>query len=215
MSASPCSLQTSLYEAPSFLASPSLDAGQSMASLDHPSEPIFLRRRIEGELYYVRDGNINDYALGFKMTIKTEIDRIFFNWQNLRRPSSMVMLYQLSVVSSNTKALHPPQLNIPSDGVVPTKMEDNAFKWEILFTVFSITMACTGHVIDEVDVLIQLNVTMNSASNVTVLNINRKKTCLKGNHDTAYAVYNGIKATDFKETVHPCVTRQATRYCSR
>jgi len=45
--------------------------------------------------------------------------------------------------------------------------------------VFSIRLPCTGMMSGEVDVRIQLNVTIFSTSNVTVLDVRRKKICLK------------------------------------
>jgi len=39
---------------------------------------------IPGELYYVKDGIINDYALTFNLPLKPNVDEIYFNWQNLR-----------------------------------------------------------------------------------------------------------------------------------
>jgi len=38
----------------------------------------------ESELYYVRNGILNSYALSFKMPIPASIDSIYFTWQNLR-----------------------------------------------------------------------------------------------------------------------------------
>lgn len=40
---------------------------------------------IPGELYYVRAGIINDYALSFNLPIKSDVDVIYFDWQNLGR----------------------------------------------------------------------------------------------------------------------------------
>ena len=39
---------------------------------------------IKSELYYVRDGIINNYALSFNMPINANIDEIYFTWQSLR-----------------------------------------------------------------------------------------------------------------------------------
>jgi len=39
---------------------------------------------IPGDLYYVKDGIINDYALTFNIPIKSNVDEIFFNWQSFR-----------------------------------------------------------------------------------------------------------------------------------
>ncbi len=42
---------------------------------------------IPGELYYVRNGIINEYALQFNMPVKTGRE-IYFNWQNKRKSHS-------------------------------------------------------------------------------------------------------------------------------
>ena len=39
---------------------------------------------IEGDLFYVRNGTVNDYALSFNLLIRPEHDNIYFTWQNLR-----------------------------------------------------------------------------------------------------------------------------------
>ncbi|KAK2154323.1 hypothetical protein LSH36_271g06047 [Paralvinella palmiformis] len=39
---------------------------------------------IEGDLFYVRNGTVNDYALSFNLLIRPEHDNIYFCWQNLR-----------------------------------------------------------------------------------------------------------------------------------
>lgn len=47
-------------------------------------------------------------------------------------------------------------------------------------SVFSIGIPCSGHITAQVDIRIQINVTMRSNGDITVLNINRRKACLKG-----------------------------------
>lgn len=37
---------------------------------------------VPGELYYCRDGVVNDYALSFNLPIKTDITEIYFSWVN-------------------------------------------------------------------------------------------------------------------------------------
>ena len=39
---------------------------------------------IHSELFYVRDGIINTYALSFNMRINADIKEIYFTWQSLR-----------------------------------------------------------------------------------------------------------------------------------
>nr|ANS60436.1 tyrosine-protein kinase Ryk [Platynereis dumerilii] len=124
---------------------------------------------IVGELYYVRMGIINNYALSFNLPIKSQVKDIYFTWRNLRG-APPDMYYKMSLSNSNTRALKDPKPSIAMEGAVPTKV-----------TAFKVTLECTGLVNAEVDVVLQMNISIFSASNLTTLNIKRKKTCLKGN----------------------------------
>ena len=64
-----------------------------------------------------------------------------------------------------------------------------------LFTVFSITFPCTGNISADVEVVIQMNISIFSASNISVLNFKRKKTCLMGKciwYDYNHYQQNGL-----------------------
>jgi len=51
---------------------------------------------IAAELYYVRDGVVNDYALSFVLPVKTDVDSIYFDWQSLRNgPLDQQVIQQL------------------------------------------------------------------------------------------------------------------------
>lgn len=39
---------------------------------------------ITAELFYVRKGIINDYALNFRLPIPKEIDDLYFTWQSIK-----------------------------------------------------------------------------------------------------------------------------------
>lgn len=43
---------------------------------------LFYASGVPGELYYARNGYVNDYALSFNLPIKTEITEIYFDWFN-------------------------------------------------------------------------------------------------------------------------------------
>ena len=43
---------------------------------------------ITGELYYIRQGIVNHYALTFNIPLKPEIDDIYFNWENMKEPTT-------------------------------------------------------------------------------------------------------------------------------
>jgi len=49
---------------------------------------------IPGELYYVRAGFINDYALSFNIPIKSDVTEVYFDWQSLRKPLPEPMVGQ-------------------------------------------------------------------------------------------------------------------------
>lgn len=38
---------------------------------------------LEAELYYVRDGNINDYALNFEVPVPSKLDSLQFTWESV------------------------------------------------------------------------------------------------------------------------------------
>jgi len=56
---------------------------------------------VPGELYYCRDGVVNDYALSFNLPIKTDITEIYFSWVNgpplgLQKPDITASLFSYS-----------------------------------------------------------------------------------------------------------------------
>ncbi|CAH1780904.1 unnamed protein product [Owenia fusiformis] len=123
---------------------------------------------IDGELFYVRNGIINKYALGFNVLIPSHMPSINFTWQSLKQSPS-AMYYKMAFKVSNPKAMAPP---VPSpldkDGIVPNTPSN-----------FHISLPCTGKVSAVVSVEIQLNISIFSASNLTSLNIKRRKVCVK------------------------------------
>ena len=44
------------------------------------------------ELYYVRNGIINNYALSFEMPINYDVKEIYFTWQSLRQTPAVSIL---------------------------------------------------------------------------------------------------------------------------
>uniref|UniRef100_A0A8C3M105 receptor protein-tyrosine kinase n=1 Tax=Chrysolophus pictus TaxID=9089 RepID=A0A8C3M105_CHRPC len=61
-----------------------------------------------------------------------------------------------------------PQANISLQGEVPRTL-----------SVFRVELSCTGRLDSEVTILMQLNLTINSSKNITVLNFKRRKMCYK------------------------------------
>ncbi|XP_060586450.1 tyrosine-protein kinase RYK-like isoform X2 [Ruditapes philippinarum] len=146
----------------------------------------------KAELYYVRNGILNKYALSFNMPIPPQIDSIFFTWQNLRpkrpKPPDNMMFYKMRFKVSNPTAMNMPDPSIAPDGVVPTTL-----------STFKINFPCTGAVTTEVDVNIQMNISIFSASNVTVLDFRRKKFCTKV--DTY--LFQEVQSTPSSRNLHP------------
>ncbi|XP_065345399.1 tyrosine-protein kinase RYK-like isoform X2 [Cloeon dipterum] len=121
---------------------------------------------LTSELYYVREGVINVYALNFVVPVPANISTLEFSWQSLdRKPLS----YSLRIEYDNFDALKPPRIDILDKGFVPVNVQP-----------FHIHFQCTGSRSAEIEVLLQLNVTSaNPKHNVTVLNFRRNKICLK------------------------------------
>jgi RYK receptor-like tyrosine kinase len=120
---------------------------------------------LDAELYYVREGVINNYALNFVVPVPSKLDSLQFTWKSVAdRP----LLYAINVDASNSPSvLLPPKLNITSTGSVPTSVQ-----------TFSVTLPCSGVLAGEVDVTITINITI-SHTNVTTLPFRRKKICAK------------------------------------
>ncbi|XP_044765975.1 tyrosine-protein kinase Drl-like [Coccinella septempunctata] len=115
------------------------------------------------ELYYVRDGNINEYALNFVVPVPSKVDSSQFTWENV---AGHPLPYSIDV-TANSGALYPPQLNISATGNVPTSTQ-----------TFSVSFPCTGFTAAEVMVVIKINISV-AQNNVTSLVIKRRKICTK------------------------------------
>ncbi|KAB7499641.1 Tyrosine-protein kinase Drl [Armadillidium nasatum] len=128
---------------------------------------------LNAELYYIREGVVNDYAMRFSVKIPPEIHSIYFRWESLTKKP---VLYNMAVwvnETSITDGLNPitePTLNISLSGTIPKKTE-----------TFELNLPCTGLINGEVEVILNLNVTSSRANQPpTVLYFNRRKICLKG-----------------------------------
>ncbi|XP_072946073.1 tyrosine-protein kinase Dnt-like [Epargyreus clarus] len=123
---------------------------------------------LTAELFYVRDGQINFYALNFVVPVPATIGELHFTWQSLIRRPLPYSLHVDVVYDEPSKrgALHPPTFNISSEGFVPTEPQT----WRV-------DLRCTRLVAAEADVTISLNVSTGSSS--TALHFKRRKICLK------------------------------------
>lgn len=133
---------------------------------------------LHAELFYVRKGVINDYALNFVVLIPSNIDYLHFNWESLT-PGQLVH-YSLQVDTSNPVALPPPKFNISDVGVIPNAVQ-----------TFQITLPCSGIVEAEVMITIKMNITLTPV-NVTTLTFQRKKVCLELVKSTTYISMDSV-----------------------
>lgn len=137
---------------------------------------------LEAELYYVRDGVINNYALAFVVAVPSNIDSLHFTWEGLpSKPVSLLLScliilqrlilsqlsYAIEIETTNSLALSHPQLNISSTGNVPSTGQ-----------TFAVSLPCTGLASAEVNVVITVKIN-NASGNATALTFKRKKICLK------------------------------------
>jgi RYK receptor-like tyrosine kinase len=121
---------------------------------------------LSAELYYVRDGHINDYALHFTVPVPANVKDIAFTWQSLAgRP----LPYRINITTSDPAVLPRPPMNVSSIGEIPLQIQ-----------TFEINLRCSGIRAAEVDVVIIMEVILNRATNnVTELIFKRKKVCLE------------------------------------
>lgn len=115
-------------------------------------------------MYYVREGQVNNYAMNFIVPVPANMREICFTWQSLAgRP----LPYSINVISSDQAILPRPSLNISHIGEIPTAVQ-----------TFAIGLNCSGTQAGEVDVTIGIEVILNRAmKNVTRLVFRRKKMC--------------------------------------
>ncbi|XP_017465150.1 PREDICTED: tyrosine-protein kinase Dnt [Rhagoletis zephyria] len=120
---------------------------------------------VSAEVYYVREGHVNNYALNFIVPVPANVRDITFTWQSLAgRP----LPYSINVVSTDQEILPRPLINISQIGEIPTNEQ-----------TFAIGLKCSGIRASEVDVTISIEVILNRAlSNVTHLVFRRKRICL-------------------------------------
>lgn len=140
---------------------------------------------LEMELFYVREGVVNEYALNFQVPVPSTIEMLHFSWASLaNRPVSIIhsnsnfllhvwryltlqLPYNMHVETSDSAALTKPELNISTSGFIPTTLQ-----------VFSLSLPCEEGSSAEVDVLFTINITL-TPMNTTSLTLKRKKICLK------------------------------------
>ncbi|XP_075750338.1 tyrosine-protein kinase Dnt [Rhipicephalus microplus] len=112
----------------------------------HESRRLF---GLDVELYYVKEGRRNEYALGFVVPVPANVSELEFVWQAL---GSLPLAYALDVQVNEGRghrALGVPSLDVPSRGTLPPAPRS-----------FRVRLPCTGLASAEVPVRIVLNVSV-------------------------------------------------------
>uniref|UniRef100_A0A182F2K5 WIF domain-containing protein n=1 Tax=Anopheles albimanus TaxID=7167 RepID=A0A182F2K5_ANOAL len=121
--------------------------------------------RLSAEIYYIREGLVNEYALHFTVPVPADVEEISFTWQSLAKKP---LPYRINIHSPDPVALPKPSMNISWQGEVPEHIE-----------TFAIELQCSGRKSAEVDITITVEVTLDRVTgNATELLFRRKKICL-------------------------------------
>ncbi|XP_070537672.1 tyrosine-protein kinase RYK-like [Ptychodera flava] len=117
------------------------------------------------QLYYVREGTVNDNALHFELPVPYHVDCLNFTWFTTTESQ---MFYSMQLISEDLSILQEPHVSIPLDGEVPQTE-----------SVFQVMLICAGSQETEVELTIQLKISLHSysAKNITTLNFKRRKFC--------------------------------------
>jgi len=124
---------------------------------------------LEKELYYVRDGTINKYAMGFVIPVPSFVNNLHFTWYSYS-PIGSSLQYSLATSSSHPTALPSPLVNISRTGNVPDKPQ-----------IWKVDLQCTGTSAAEVVITVDISITgldQSNPLNVTKLKFKRKKACI-------------------------------------
>ncbi|XP_008552246.1 tyrosine-protein kinase Dnt [Microplitis demolitor] len=118
---------------------------------------------LQAELFYVREGVINEYAIKFVVPVPAQVHKLHFTWENLAgRP----LPYTMAVDISNPSALSS-SLNISQVGEIPVGG----------LQTWALALHC-GPYDAEVDLSLRISVAQ-TRRNATTLEVRRKKICLK------------------------------------
>lgn len=121
---------------------------------------------LENELFYVTEGRVNKYAMGFVIPVPSTVSALHFTWHS--GPASSPS-YHITTSTSHPIALPTPLLNITSEGMVPTEPQ-----------VWRLSLQCSGA--EAAEVVITLDILLTGLDpalprNTTKLQFRRKKTC--------------------------------------
>ncbi|EPQ06100.1 Tyrosine-protein kinase RYK [Myotis brandtii] len=152
--------------------------------------PVMLQEGLDAELYYVRNDLVSHYALSFNLLVPSETNFLHFTWH-----AKSKVEYKLGFQVDNFVAMDMPQVNISAQGEVPRTL-----------SVFRVELSCTGKVDSEVMILMQLNLTVTSSKNFTVLNFKRRKMCYKKLEEVKTSALDKNTSRTIYDPVHAAPT---------
>ncbi|XP_054585857.1 tyrosine-protein kinase RYK isoform X3 [Eptesicus fuscus] len=186
-----------LQPAPGAAAAPAPRPPALLPAAAGPSVSLYLSedevRRLIGldaELYYVRNDLVSHYALSFNLLVPSETNFLHFTWH-----AKSKVEYKLGFQVDNFVAMDMPQVNISAQGEVPRTL-----------SVFRVELSCTGKVDSEVMILMQLNLTVTSSKNFTVLNFKRRKMCYKKLEEVKTSALDKNTSRTIYDPVHAAPT---------
>ncbi|CAL4094800.1 unnamed protein product, partial [Meganyctiphanes norvegica] len=151
---------------------------------------------LDAELYYVREGVLNEYALMYRVLIPADVHSLYFTWEaTIRKPIKYSMRVSLEETEDGESqpAMTIPFVNISMTGSVPVVTE-----------TFRLDLPCTGHRSAEVSINLNINVTSPRPKNPpTSVHIMRRKVCLKGQSAELFAHHIAIPSEHEVETNKP------------
>ncbi|CAL4105996.1 unnamed protein product [Meganyctiphanes norvegica] len=155
---------------------------------------------LDAELYYVREGVLNEYALTYRVLIAADIHSLYFTWvSTVKKPIKYSMAIMVNETAITSEIMYRPSLNVSSKGTVPRQEE-----------TFRFDLPCTGLHNAELAVTLNINVTSHRPRNPpTSVYIMRRKVCLKGTSAEQFAPHI---ATPKEEIVYKDSSLSALNY---
>uniref|UniRef100_A0A1I8HPW6 Ig-like domain-containing protein n=1 Tax=Macrostomum lignano TaxID=282301 RepID=A0A1I8HPW6_9PLAT len=120
-------------------------------------------------VFYVFNGTVNKYALGFSISVPLSVAKLRFRWANRAGHEASglsAMPYSIGFSVEDQKAMGSPVLSIAAQGFVPHAD-----------STFDASLPCTGAALAEVPLAILLNVTLRPGEPPVQLRIRRRKLC--------------------------------------
>ncbi|CAL4144161.1 unnamed protein product [Meganyctiphanes norvegica] len=149
---------------------------------------------LDAELYYVREGVLNEYALTYRVLIAADIHSLYFTWvSTVKKPIKYSMAIMVNETAIKSGIMYQPSINVSTTGTVPKEVE-----------TFRFDLPCTGLQNAELAFTLNINVTSNRPRNPpTSVYIMRRKVCLKGTSSEQFAPHIATQNEEIVSKHHP------------